>query len=329
MVKSREGTRALTRRAAAPGASLVELAERAEGYGLHARAPRTVEAYRADWSDFTGWCQANQLSSLPAAPETVALYATYLVDGRALKVSTVQRRLAAIGWAHRLSELESPTAHPRVEVTVAGIRRTHGAAAASKEPVQVDELRSMVKHLPKSLLGVRDRALLLVGFAGAFRRSELVALDVGDLRLTADGYAVTVRRSKTDQEGTGRQVGIPYGRREATCPVRALSTWLAAAEIGDGAVFRAVDRHGNVANTRLTAQAVRLVVRRAADTAGLDADLYAGHSLRSGLATAAAEAGVPERVIMATTGHKSLPMVRRYIRAGSLFRENAAASVGL
>jgi integrase len=186
----------------------------------------------------------------------------------------------------------------------------------------------MVAALPDGLLGVRDRALLLVGFAGAFRRSELVSLDRPDLEFTKDGLTVMLRRSKSDQEGQGRKVGIPYGSNPETCPVRALQAWLEAAAITDGPVFRGVTRHGKVQG-RLSGYAVALIVKRYAAVGGLDPSRYAGHSLRAGLATAAAIGGASERSIMNQTGHKSITMVRRYIRDGNLFRENAAAKTGL
>src|SRR6202171_3809977 len=189
---------------------------------------------------------------------------------------------------------------------------------------------AMVETLsPTSLIGVRDRALLLVGFAGAFRRSEVVSLDVADVTFGGDGLIVQLRRSKTDQEGEGRKVGLPFGSNPLTGPARALRACLAVAVIARAPIFRAVDRHGNVADVRLTDQSVALVVKRCAKAAKLDWERYAGHSLRSGLATAAAMADVSERAIMVQTGHKSLPMVRRYIRDGALFRRNAAAAVGL
>ena len=187
----------------------------------------------------------------------------------------------------------------------------------------------MVAGLPEGLLGIRDRALLLVGFAGAFRRSELVGLDIADLDFNHDGLTVTLRRSKTDQEGEGRKVGLPYGSNPSTCPVRSLQAWIEASAIEAGPVFRSVNRHGRLQPDRLSDKAVALVVKRRAEAAGLDPSRYAGHSLRAGLATAAANAGVSERAIMAQTGHRSVQMVRRYIRDGSLFRENAAAKVGL
>ncbi|WP_394793451.1 tyrosine-type recombinase/integrase [Armatimonas sp.] len=179
------------------------------------------------------------------------------------------------------------------------------------------------------LIACRDRALLLLGFAGAMRRSELVGLDVADVVETADGLVVTIRRSKTDQEGQGRKIGIPYGSKLATCPVRSVRAWKARAQVTEGPLFRQVNRHGKVLEGRLGDRTVALVVKRAVAATGVDAASYAGHSLRAGLATAAAMAGVSERVIQGQTGHKSLPILRRYIREGSLFRENAAAEVGL
>jgi integrase len=187
----------------------------------------------------------------------------------------------------------------------------------------------MLQGLGTDPAGRRDRALLLLGFAGALRRSELVNLDVADVTQGSDGLTVRLRRSKTDQEGAGRTIGIPYGSNPLTCPVRAWRAWLEVSSITEGAAFRPVDRHGNISTTRLSAQAVAFVLKRLATRAGLDAGEVAGHSLRAGLATSAAAVGVPERVIAEQTGHKGTAMLRRYIREGSLFRENAASAVGL
>jgi integrase len=173
------------------------------------------------------------------------------------------------------------------------------------------------------------RALLALGFAGAFRRSELVALDVADLEFSRAGLIVTLRRSKTDQEGRSRRLGIPYGSSEPTCPVRSLQVWLESASILDGPVFRSLDRFHRVQPRRLSDKAVALVVKRRAKAVGLDPARYAGHSLRAGLATSAAAAGASERAIMSQTGHRSADMVRRYIREASLFASNPAAMVGL
>lgn len=205
----------------------------------------------------------------------------------------------------------------------------HGAPPAAVAPAVVEEIRAMVAALPPRLLGARDRALLLVGFASGFRRSELVALDVADVEFRREGLLITLRRSKTDPAGQGRPVGIPYGSTPATCPVRALQDWLAGAGISEGPVFRPVNRHGRVRPGRLSDRAVARVVPRSAQAAGLDAVRYAGHSPRAGLATSAAAAGVPEWVIARQTGHRSTATLRRYIRQGEIWSHNAAARVGL
>jgi integrase len=212
---------------------------------------------------------------------------------------------------------------------MAGVRRAKGTASQPKTPALTGDIIKMLGGLPDGLLGIRDRALLLIGFAGAFRRSELVGLNTGDLEFATEGLVITLRRSKGDQEGQGRKLAIPHGTSASTCPVRALKSWLEAASITEGPVFRSVNRHGQVQPRRLSGYAVALVVKRYADVAGLDPARYAGHSLRSGLATSAAIAGASERSIMNQTGHRSTAMVRRYIRDGNLFRDNAAGRLGL
>jgi integrase len=187
----------------------------------------------------------------------------------------------------------------------------------------------MVNVTDESMIGIRDRALILLGFAGAFRRAELVGLNVMDLDFNRDGLTITLRRSKTDQEGQGRRVGIPYGSNPETCPVRVLQWWLDQAAITDGPVFRSLTRHGRVRPDRLSPGDVARVVKKLAVRAGLDSAKYAGHSLRAGHATSAAASGASERSIMNQTGHRSVEMVRRYIREGSLFRENSGGKLGL
>jgi len=300
----------------------------AEGYFRAAQAANTRRAYAADWRHFTEWCRQTGQASLPATGETVVLYLSALAEFA--KVSTLTRRVSAISQAHQAAGFPSPTEHLAVRKVMSGIRRQKGTAQHGKRAVITEDLRSMVETLGTTrFLDIRDRALLLVGFAGAFRRSELVSLDVEDLAFGREGLVVAVRRSKTDQEGQGRQVGIPFGSTPATCPVRALEAWLAILGSDEGPVFRRINRHGQIAARRLTPQSVALVVKRSAAAAGMDASEVAGHSLRAGLATAAAAAGVPERAIMAQTGHRSVATLRRYIRGGSLFLENAAAKVGL
>jgi integrase len=187
----------------------------------------------------------------------------------------------------------------------------------------------MVAALPDDLAGVRDRALLLVGFAAALRRSELVALCVEDLEFSDQGLAITIRRSKSDQEAHGEQIGVPYGSTTETCPVTALQSWLEAAGIESGALFRRIDRHGHVGPNALAPGAVASIVKKAVEAVGLDATQFSGHSLRSGLATSAAQNGASELTIMSQTRHKSTAMVKRYVRKGSLFTSNAASAAGL
>jgi len=245
------------------------------------------------------------------------------------KPSTISRRLVSIAQAHKAAGHTSPTTDERVRLVNAGIRRVHGVAPRQVRPVVTEDLRRMVETCREDPAGTRDRALLLIGFAGALRRSELVALDAADIEETRDGLVITVQRSKTDQEGAGRKIGVPYGSNPSTCPVRAWRSWVEEANITEGPSFRGIDRHGNVAASRLSDRGVALIVKRRAEQAGIKPDTVSGHSLRAGLATAAAAAGVSERAIAATTGHKSMTVLRGYIRDGNLFNENAAAAVGL
>jgi integrase len=306
---------------------LSEIANRASEFSRQAKASNTIRAYRADWAHFTDWCKRHGQSSLPANPETVALYISDQASTH--KAASITRRLSAVSQAHQLGGFESPTKSAKVRLVMAGIRRTKGTAADAKTPVLVEDLKRMIARLPENLLGVRDRALLLVGFSGAFRRSELVGLDVADAAFTREGLVLSIRRSKTDQEGEGRKVGIPYASHVETCPIRSLREWLETSGITEGPIFRPINRHGKMASARLSPRSVAGIVKRYAAAVGLNATEFGGHSLRSGLATSAAMAGASERAIMAQTGHHSLQMVRKYIRHGSLFKENAVAVVGL
>lgn len=291
------------------------------------KAENTIRGYRSDWRDFCGWCDTHGMTALPASPEAVA---SYIAECAArLKVGSVQRRLNAIAQAHKAVGLDSPTHHAMVANTMKGIRRTLGTAPVQKAPTLTDDIRAMVDDTDAGVIGTRDRALLLLGFAGAFRRSELVALELEDCAFGKDGLTVTLRRSKTDQESAGRKIGIPYGSNPDTCPVRTLQAWIELAGIATGALFRSINRHGQAQAGRLSGIDVARVVKKLATRAGLDPAKYAGHSLRAGHATSAAIAGASERSIMKQTGHRSVQMVRRYIRDGSLFRENSAGKLGL
>lgn len=297
-------------------------------YIEQAKSLNTIKAYRTDFAAFTEWCETYGLTPLPATPQTVANYLTESVEN-GTKVSTLTRRISSISQAHQAANIESPTHSMIVRSVMAGIRRNKGTAQHGKSPVLTADIREMVAVLPDNLLGIRDRALLLLGFAGAYRRSEIVSLDAEDITFTREGLKVLLRKSKTDQEGQGIEKGIAYGSHLETCPVRALQHWIEASGIKEGALFRSINRHGQMQPGRLSDKAVALIVKRQASAAGLDPQLYSGHSLRSGLATSAAEAGVNERTIMKQTAHRSENMVRKYIRMGSLFQENASAMVGL
>jgi integrase len=314
--------------------ALAPYVESAREYMAAALAGSTKRAYRADWRAFVAWCEDRGVSALPASSRAISGYLAHLADtGR--KVSTIGRALAAISEGHRAKGYESPRSSAVVKRELQGIRRRLGVAPEQKAPVLVAELRDMVRSLDveaegrMGLQALRDRALLLVGFAGAFRRSELVALNVGDLQFTEDGVRITVRRSKTDQEGEGREVGIAHGQHAITDPVRALRAWLEAAGIERGPIFRAIVPDGTVSSKRASDKAVARLVKRAANAAGLDPATVSGHSLRAGLVTSAAMAGRPTHAIMKQTGHKSDAMVRRYIRAASLFKENVSDGIGL
>jgi len=291
------------------------------------KAENTLRGYQTDWRGFCAWCEGKGLCPLPATPETVA--ADIAQCAGHLKPGSIQRRLNAIAEAHKAAGVESPTHNAIVRNTMKGIRRTLGTAPSQKAAALTEDIRAMVEAAGGGTIAARDRALILLGFAGAFRRSELVGLDAEDCAFGKDGLTVTLRRSKTDQDGAGRKVGIPYGSNPETCPVRTMQAWLEVAGVAAGPVFRSINRQGQVQPDRLSGIDVARVVKKLAGRAGLDSAKYAGHSLRAGHATSAAIAGASERSIMDQTGHRSVQMVRRYIRDGSLFRENSAGKLGL
>lgn len=313
----------------ANGDLLARLLAQAEAIFRSSRAGSTLRAYEHDWKQFRIWCEQHRFVPLPASTEAVILYATDLTRNQGKKWNTLSRRLAAISQLHQRGGFESPTRAWAMKQFLAGLRRELGVAPARKKPVLVGDLKKILDQIPDSLLGKRDRALLLLGFAGALRRSELIALNAVDLERTSEGLIVSIRRSKTDQEGEGRKIGIPAGTDPGTCPIHATAVWLAAAGIESGAVFRVMNRHGQVLPKRLSGEGVAIIVKRCVDKLGYDPALFSGHSLRAGLATSAAAAGKGERAIMNQTGHRSVTTVRRYIRDGNLFRENAADGLGL
>ena len=299
------------------------------------RAPATLRAYRSDWADFTVWCRHLGVEPLPAAPEVLAAYLSELAqpgdDRPPAAVATIERRLSAVAQAHRVAGLGSPRTDPLVAETLRGVRRLLGVAPKGRKAGTLTaDVKAAVAAIDlEHLAGVRDRALLLVGFAAGMRRSELVGLDVEDLEAAPEGYVIRLRSSKTDQEAAGRLVPIVYGTDPACCPVRAVRAWTAVAGIDTGPLFRPVNRHGTVLGRRLTAQSVALIVKAHMGRLGHPPAEFAGHSLRRGHATSAARGGAAERTIMATTGHRSTRTVRTYIEEGQLFDDPSGRYLGL
>src|SRR5712671_5869637 len=287
------------------------------------KALSTRRAYGTDFRLFKAYCDAKGVSALPASPATVAAYLA--AEAQTAKPSTIGRRIAAIRYAHKLAGFETPTDAEGVKATMRGIRRTFGGARNKKTPAVAAKMHSMVAMAPEGLAGLRDRALLLLGFAGAFRRSELVALDVADIAETETGLLVTIRRGKTDQEGAGRTSAIPRG--DVACPVKALRAWLDAAAIEAGPIFRPIDRAGTVRASRLTCRSVAKFVKAYAARAGFDATTFSGHSLRSGFLTSAAAKGASIFKMMDQSGHKSVDTLRGYVRDAELFKDHAGAGL--
>jgi len=287
------------------------------------KAPSTRKAYGTDFRLFAAYCDAKGVSALPASPETVAAYLA--AEAQNAKPSTLSRRVAAIRYAHKLAGLDTPTDQEGVKATMRGIRRTLGGAKSKKAPAVAAKMLRMVAEVPTGIAGLRDRALLLLGFAGAFRRSELVALDVADVTENETGLLVTIRGSKTDQERQGETIAIARG--DVACPVQALRAWLDAAGIEVGPIFRPIDRGGTVRALRLRCRSVANIVKAAAERAGLDSASYSGHSLRSGFLTSAAGNGASIFKMMDVSRHKSVDTLRGYVRDAELFKDHAGAGL--
>jgi site-specific recombinase XerD len=297
---------------------------RAASYAQAEKASATRKAYWCDFEIFGLWCQEHEFPLLPTTPETVAAYLAFEAD-RGAKPSTIARRLAAIRYVHAIGGHANPTNDERVRAVIRGIRRTHGTAPRRVLPATADRLLAMVPRPGGGLTTLRDRALLLLGFAGAFRRSELVALNVADIQEVPEGLRVTIRRGKTDPEGRGAVIAIVRG--EVACPVSALRDWLRAAEITDGPLFRPIRRGGHVQNTRLTDRTVATIVKSYAEQAGFDPMLFSGHSLRAGFLTSAAKRGASLFKMMASSRHRSIETLSAYVRDQELFKEHAGSGL--
>ena len=310
-------------RPALPARVLAAAAAAAARYARGARAASTWRAYESDWARFRAWCAAVKRPALPAEPATVALFlAAEAQLGRA--PATLGRRLAAIRLMHVGAKVAPPHDALEVAEVMRGIRRAGQRPAAQKAPVLDEDVKRMCAALEADTLqGVRDRALLLLGFAGALRRSELVALDVEHLTYPPEGLQIRIPRSKTDQEGEGQIIAIPRVPDSPYCPVRALQAWLHAAGITTGAVFRRLHRGPALGATRLSAQSVALIVKALATRIGLDARRYAGHSLRSGFLTSAARNRASLFKMADQSRHKSLDVLREYVRNEERFEDHA------
>jgi site-specific recombinase XerD len=297
----------------------------ARDFARNEKAEATRRAYGADFDAFVAWCSSRQVAVLPATPETIAGFLA-AEAARGIKPSSIGRRVAAIRYAHKLAGTgEPPTNSEVVKATVRGIRRTVGAAQVRKAPATADKVVAMVTAGRRDMKGLRDRALLLLGFAGAFRRSELVALEVEDLESCEAGLRVRIRRSKTDQEGVGTTIAIMAG--SVACPVQAVQAWLQAAGITSGPVFRSVAKGNRIGRARLSDRAVANVVKDGAGRVGLDAAQFSGHSLRSGFLTSAARRGASIFKMMDVSRHKSMDTLRGYVRDADLFRDHAGAGL--
>ncbi|MDM7948291.1 site-specific integrase [Hydrogenophaga sp.] len=287
-------------------------------YLTAAIADNTRRAYQQDLRDFLAWGGV-----IPCGPETLAAYIADRAD--TASAHTITRRVVGIGRAHVSQGHADPAKTDLVRTVMRGVRRVKGTSQRQVSPLLKADILAMTEKT-EGLRGVRDRALILVGFAAALRRSELATLDFGDVEFVREGLVIHLRTSKTDQEGAGRKIGVPWGRTSA-CPVKALENWLSLACIVEGPVFRSVTRHRRIRSSALSAQSIALILKSRASAVGLSANNISGHSLRSGLVTSAIQAGVAVHKIQQQTGHKSLAMLNRYIRDASLFDSNAAGGV--
>jgi site-specific recombinase XerD len=301
----------------------------ARGFLDNSKAATTRRSYASDFRVFVQWCKDRDLCPLPAEPATLVRHISWCateigMDGGGLSASSIGRRLCAIAYAHKLRKLPSPCRDEEVIETLAGIRRTLGTAGKPKSALTADLIQRLLNECkPDSLGGLRDRALVALGFAGAFRRSELVAVGVADLEATEEGFRVHIRRSKTDQQGKGHTIPIPAGFKIK--PVKAVQDWLAAAGINEGPVFREV-RGMRVSYKPLSGHAVAEIVKKLAIRAGLDPALFSGHSLRAGFLTSAAESGASPFSMQQVSRHKSLDVLSGYVRVANLFQNAAGAS---
>lgn len=303
-----------------------EMTEQIKDYMAKSKSEATRKAYRNAWKDFDLWCVTKGLISLPAQPATIA---AYLIDkAQSLKIATLEQRLVAIRQAHKLSGHPWDNNDIIIADTFKGIKNTHGKPQIRKDPIILEDLQKMVYGFGNDITGKRDRALLLLGFTGAFRRSELVSLQVSDLNFKREGIEVFLRKSKTDQEGKGAIIPIPYGSNPETCPVRAIQDWLTDSFIEEGFVFRGINRHGQIANKGLCGASVAMIIKRNGHIKDKKAK-FSGHSLRAGFCTQAAINDVSVHATMRHARQKKFETHQKYVRIANMWTDNAATKLGL
>ena len=293
------------------------------------KASNTLRAYKSDFRDFGAFCSKHGLNSLPTEPKIVSLYITNL--SKKFKMSTLKRRLVSISMVHRLKGHYLDTKHPIIIENLMGIKRVKGSFQKGKKPILINDLKLIINVIDQQKINEikksRDKTIILIGFGGGFRRTELVSIDHEDLEFVQEGVKITLKRSKTDQFGKGMVKGLPYFANEIYCPVINLKKWLELSNIKSGPIFRRFVKGSVLTNNRLTDQSVVLIIKNYLNLAGIENKNYSGHSLRSGFATVAAESGADERSIMAMTGHKTTQMVRRYIKEANIFKNNALSKI--
>ena len=301
-----------------------EVGAQAKKFIIESTSEATRKAYRSDLTIFVGWCNERGCQAMPAQPATIADFLAHQAnDG--VSPSTLNRRIAAIRYAHEAAGMTSPTGDKLVSSTLKGIRRATGAKPEKKAAATVDKIYSMIAQCDaKTLQGKRDRAILLLGFAGAFRRSELAKLELSDIEFVTDGAKITIRKSKTDQEAQGQTIAIYNGRFLNVVGI--LQGYIQAAGITEGALFRPITKGGNLREQAISDKSIAETVKKYAQLAGLDPDQFAGHSLRSGFITSAAEAGANLFKIMDVSRHKSVQTVKGYVRNAEMFKDHAGSS---
>jgi site-specific recombinase XerD len=291
----------------------------------NSKAKNTLRAYKSDFKDFDKFCSLHALGSLPTEPKIVALYLTYL--SKKSKISTLKRRLVSISMVHKLKGHYLDTKHPIIVENLMGIRRIKGSYQNGKKPLLISHLKAIINVINEEQISqfkkLRDKSIILIGFAGGFRRSEIISINYEDIEFLEEGLKIIIRKSKTDQLGEGMIKGLPYFDNENYCPVLNLKKWLEISKIKSGPIFRRFYKGLTLTDKRLSDQSVVLLMKRYLILAGIENKNFAGHSLRSGFATVAADSGADERSIMAMTGHKTTQMVRRYIREANIFKNNA------